>query len=97
MLPLPTGNLIEVIMSLGGGHAGAPSSSASVGGLVMTAQRQEASMTPEEKAKFIALFSGPRQLGRNRFGGRLMISSSTRMKASASCPTPSRRDGSDIR
>jgi hypothetical protein len=29
-------------------------------------------MTPEEKAKFIALFSGPRQLDRNRFGGRLM-------------------------
>jgi hypothetical protein len=29
-------------------------------------------MTPEQKAEFIALFSRPRQRGRDRFGGRLM-------------------------
>jgi hypothetical protein len=29
-------------------------------------------MTPEDKALFIKLFGGPRQLGRDRFGGRLM-------------------------
>jgi hypothetical protein len=35
-------------------------------------ERQEASMTPEEKAKFVELFSGPRRFGRDRFSGRLM-------------------------
>ena len=28
-------------------------------------------MTPEQKAEFVKLFSGPRRLGRDRFGGRL--------------------------
>jgi hypothetical protein len=32
---------------------------------------QEASVTPEEKTEFVRLFSGPRRLGRDRFGGRL--------------------------
>jgi hypothetical protein len=29
-------------------------------------------VTPEQKAKFVKLFSGPRRYGRDQFGGRLM-------------------------
>jgi hypothetical protein len=35
------------------------------------AEYQEASMTPEQKAEFVKLFSGPRRPGRDRFGGRV--------------------------
>jgi hypothetical protein len=30
-----------------------------------------ANMTPKEMAKFVQVFSGPRRLGRDRFGGRM--------------------------
>jgi hypothetical protein len=33
------------------------------------AMREE--ITPEARAQFVRLFSGPRRLGRDRFGGRL--------------------------